>query len=416
MQIPFSSKLQQRLLVGAVAALAIFYTGVGAKRLAASLYGDRVELSSLQKAVRLDPSDADYHHHLGRFYALVQRDPSSAIAEYLAAVQLNPHSARYWFDLSSAYQVLGDRDHQAEALERAVQADPATPDVAWEAANLHLVEGQTDKALHEFGIVMANDNALTGSAIRFCWRILPDVDALLTNVVPARTEAYLAFMELLQSKGEIAGTEKVWAALVRSGQPFELRYALEYMKFLLLSKEVAPAELAWQQTAAKFGLMSYLSSANNLIVNGQFTLDILNGGLDWHYQKQQGVRLTLDPREFHGGRRSLQITFDGPGISDAGVYQIVPVQPDTAYSFSAYYKSADFEGAGGPHFTVRDFYGKDIFYESDELKDGAFWKSATGEFTTKPDSKAVLLEVRRVPEGSPIRGKLWINDFRLTKK
>ena len=32
------------------------------------------------------------------------------------------------------------------------------------------------------------------------------------------------------------------------------------------------------------------------------------------------------------------------------------------------------------------------------------------------DPKLVVLHVRRLPEGSPIRGKLWVDDFRLAPK
>ena len=110
------------------------------------------------------------------------------------------------------------------------------------------------------------------------------------------------------------------------------------------------------------------------------------------------------------------ITFDGPGISDAGVVQLVPVQPNTTYNFSAYYKTTEQQGAGGPHFMIQDMYGPTVFYESDELKDAGFWKSADGEFTTSPDCKLVVLRIRRLPERSPIRGKLWIDDLRITRK
>ena len=56
--------------------------------------------------------------------------------------------------------------------------------------------------------------------------------------------------------------------------------------------------------------------------------------------------------------RSLLITFDGPGVTDAGILQFIAVQPNTTYEFSAYYKSGEFEGAGGPHFTIQDAYPK----------------------------------------------------------
>ena len=73
--------------------------------------------------------------------------PRAALRPYRAAVHLNPHSARYWFDLASAYQVLGDTSNQTSALEHAIAADPTTPDVAWEAANFYLVQGENEKAL-----------------------------------------------------------------------------------------------------------------------------------------------------------------------------------------------------------------------------------------------------------------------------
>jgi hypothetical protein len=92
------------------------------------------------------------------------------------------------------------------------------------------------------------------------------------------------------------------------------------------------------------------------------------------------------------------------------------VQPATTYQFSAFYKNGEIEGAGGPHFTIQDAYSQAILYDSDELKEAGFWKSATGEFTTPDDCRLLILHIRRLPEGSPIRGKLWVDDFRLVVK
>jgi tetratricopeptide (TPR) repeat protein len=416
MKIPFNVPVRKRL-VGAIAiVLAMAYVGLCASQLAAAWLGSRAELRSLQRAAWFDPSDADYRNHLGRYYDLVARDPASAVEQYNVAVQLNPHSARYWFDLAGAYQVLGDTPNQTAALEHAIQADSMTPDVAWEAANLYLVQGEKEKALREFRVVLASDTSLVDAAIQLCWRIEPDVDALLQNVVPPRNDAYTGLLYLLETKEETAGTTKVWNALMQTHQPFELRHAYAYIRYLIQHKEVDQAVLVWQQIAERFKLSSYLPSASNLVVNGSFSLDVLNAGFDWQYQKQSSVTLTLDPGDFHAGRRSLLISFDGPGITDAGIYQLIAVQPNTTYNFSAYYKDGEMEGAGGPHFTIQDMYNQEVYYDSDELRDAAFWKSADGEFTTGPDCKLVVLHVRRLPAGSPIRGKLWIDDFHLTRK
>jgi tetratricopeptide (TPR) repeat protein len=420
MELLLNSPLRKRLVIAAGAVLCLIYVLLAARLFVASVFGEKPELASLQRAARFDAGNADYRNHLGRYYALVARDPGAAIEPYRAAVQLNPHSARYWFDLASAYQVLGDVSKQTWALEHAIEADPTTPDVAWEAANFYLVQGDDQKALREFHVVLENEPSLANPAIQFCWRINPDVDMLLRDAVPAKPTAYVAFLELLMTKQETAATAKVWAALMATPQTFDLRYVYEYLHYLLDHKDVDQARLVWQQAAPRFGLSSYLPTRNNLIVNGDFSLDVLkfpDGGFDWQYQKQPSVTLTLDPSDFHSGHRSMLIAFDGPGVTDAGISQFIAVQPSTTYEFSAYYKNGEFEGAGGPHFTIQDVYTQTVLYDSDELKEAAgFWKSATGELTTGDDCNLLVLHIRRLPEGYPIRGKLWVDDFRLVAK
>ena len=215
---------------------------------------------------------------------------------------------------------------------------------------------------------------------------------------------------------ETEATAKVWAALMASRQPFEQRSVYGYIQYLIDHKDMEQARIVWEQAAPRFGLSAYLPSARNLIVNGDFSLDVLNGGFDWQYEKLQSVTLTLDPGDFHSGTRSLLIAFDGPGVSDAGIHQFIAVQPSTTYDFSAYYKTGDFEGAGGPHITILDVVSQVVLYDSDDLKERGYWKLVSGEFTTANDSGLLELRIRRLPEGSPIRGKLWVDDFRLVAK
>jgi tetratricopeptide (TPR) repeat protein len=416
MKIPFNTPVRKGLTAAFAGVFALAYVALAASQFVASWLGGRVQLRSLVWAARLDPGNADYRNQLGRYYDLINRDPGQAVALYKAAVELNPHSARYWFDLASAYQVLGDTAHQTSSLEHAIQADSMTPDVAWEAGNLYLVQGENAKALREFRVVVANDPPLGNAAIQFCWRIEPDVDGLLRDVIPPRADPLAMFLSLLESKQETAGSIKVWNSLMQVHQPFDQRFAYEYIRYLIQHKEVDQAVLAWKQMSGLFGLTAYLPSSENLIVNGNFNFTVLNAGFDWQYDKQSSVQLTLDPSDFHAGRRSLLISFDGPGIVEAGIYQPIALQPKTTYNFTAYYKNSEMEGAGGPHFTIQDMYTQAVYYESEELKDTGFWKAAYGEFTTGDDCKLVILRIRRLPAGSPMRGKLWVDDFHLTKK
>ena len=150
-----------------------------AREYLAAHYAAKQDLAGLQIAIRLEPGNAEYRYLLGRYYWFVQRSADAAIQPYRTAIRLNPYEARSWFDLAAAYQNLGDTKRQEDALQHATEEDPTTPDVAWEAANLYLVQGDTDKALREFRVVLENDPYRPPTALAICWRIDPDIDALL---------------------------------------------------------------------------------------------------------------------------------------------------------------------------------------------------------------------------------------------
>jgi len=416
MRIALELPFRKRILLGATLVLASAYIILAASQCIAYFLADHAALRTLRWAVHLDPGNADYQNRLGHYYDFVARNPSAALGWYQNAARLNPHDGKYWLDLANTYQVMGDQAAQTYAIEKAVRMDPTRPEVAWQAANLYLVQGETEKALHQFHVVLESGDSSYGVIVmQTCWRVSPDVDVLLRDVVPARAGYYLFFLSQLMSKGQIADTLKVWDALIILHQPFSLPPVFDYIQYLLTHKEVDQASLVWKQAMSLLSMGAYLPSSHNLIVNPDFSLSVLNGGFDWRYRKESAVSLTLDSSDFHSGHRSLSIVFDGPGIEDAGIYQLVPVLPSTTYEFSGYYKNEEIDGAGGPYLVLQDAYTRTTYFQSEELREGQFWKNVTGELTTGPDTKLLILRVQRLPPGRPIRGKLWIDDFRLAE-
>ena len=416
MRIPLTSSARKVSLVLASVLLLAGYLWLAGREFAAACFSARPDLASLQRAVRWQPGNADYRHHLGRYFFLIGRAPEAAVQSYRAAVALNPYPARYWFDLAGAYQLLGDTEAQKAALERALVADPTTPDVAWEAGNFYLVQGEVDKALREFRVVMESDPSLTTAAVKLCWRIKPDIDALLRDALPSTPGVYAEFLSFLVDQKETAAAARVWIELVRLQQPVAPPLAFFYIRFLVGQHEVDQARRVWQQAATLCGLSAYQPSPENLVVNGDFSLNVLNGGFDWQYRQSKEVSLALDPTQSHGGHRSLLITFDAQKVDDAGIAQLVPVKPSTKYDFSAYFKADNIEGAGGPRFAIRDLYTETTYFTSDELKNADFWKEVSGGFTTGPETKLLLLRIQREPPGMPIRGKVWIDAVRLAEQ
>ena len=375
------------------------------------------DLSNLNKAIRLEPSNSEYRELRGRNLALSGASLDDAISDYRAAIHLDAYEARYWLDLAGAYQVAGRTREQGESVEHAVEADPTTPHVAWEAANFFLVQGDQERALRYFRVVLANDPEAVDLALQLCWRATGDANRMLDQVLPRRPDLYLSFLRLLIAKQEVAAAENVWNRLIALNQEFSTKLAFPYFRLLIAKQEVAAAQTAWQQLAGvDHSLQPYLPSRENLIVNGGFEENVLNGGFDWWYESNTHAALAIDTSEFYSGTRSLSVTFDGLNPADAGILQFVVVKPNTGYEFSAQSRTEDIQSASGPRFSIVDAYTNASYVLTDDLLDTNPWHEQQARFQTGPNTNLVLLRIVRQPGVPLIRGKLWVDDLRLVEK
>jgi len=416
MRIPVQSSLKKILYVGACMLAAAVYVGLVSVQYLAAHFSQKTDLASLQRAVRLQPGNAEYRYRLGSYLFFVQPSGQAALQPYRAAATLNPNKARYWLGLAAVYQKMGNDNEQKAALVNAIGADPKTPHVAWEAANFYLIQGETENALREFRVVLESDLSLASAALQLSLLVSPSVETLLQQVIPPSPPVYFTLLDILTAKKQTAEAATVWAQLVQLRQPLERRPVFEYLRYLIAQQEADRARRVWRDAANLCGLAGYQPSPENLVVNGNFSLEVLNGGFDWLYQKLPNVSLSLDPTQSHNGHPSLLIAFDGRGIEDAGIRQVIPAEANASYEFSADFKSDAIQGAGGPRFVIQDLYSGAVYFASDELKDADAWKQAHGTFTTGRNTRMLMLRVQRVPPGSPIRGKLWIDDVRLIQK
>jgi hypothetical protein len=261
---------------------------------------------------------------------------------------------------------------------------------------------------------MANDPYLPPNAVQLCWRIQPDIDFLLKEVVPPLTSVNSVFLEFLLSTNETAAAAKVWDRLVALNQPINRRYTFEYVRYLIAKQQPDNARMVWQKGATLSDLSAYQPSAGNLVVNGDFNQEILNAGFDWMYRQSPDISLTIDPTQFNSGHGSLHIEIDSRGIEDAGIRQIIAVNPNTSYQFSGYFKAEALEGAGGLHFVVQDLYTEKTYFTSEDFSNVDFWKQATGSFTTDDNTNLVVLRIQHLPAGTAMKGRFWVDGIRLS--
>ena len=414
MRIELRSRLRRFSFAAACFIVVPLYLQFALRAYLASHLAATPDLPNLNKATRLEPSNAEYRELLGRSLALSGANLDEAISDYRTAVRLDPYEARYWLDLASAYQVAGHTNEQEQSVEHAVEVDPTTPDVAWEAANLFLVRGDQERALRNFRVVIANDPEAVDSALQLCWRATGDANQILDRALPRRPDLYLSFLRLLIVKQEVAAAENVWNHLIALNQEFSTKLAFPYFAFLIDKQEVAAAQTAWQQLAGvNRSLQPYLPSPENLVVNGGFEENMLNGGFDWWYGSNPHAALAIDTSEFYSGTRSLSVTFDGQNPADAGILQFVVVKPHTEYEFSAESRTEDIESASGPRFAIVDAYTNASYVLTDDLLGTNPWRVQHARFQTGLNTNLVLLKIVRQPAGPLIRGKLWIDDIRL---
>jgi tetratricopeptide (TPR) repeat protein len=417
MRIELRSSLWKIVFALACCVFVTLYVALSLRTYVASRLAAVPNVANLQRAIRLEPSNAEYRELLGRNLALSVANVDEAIAHYRTAVDLNPYDARSWLDLAGAYQIAGRTSEQEQSVEHAVEADPNTPHVAWEAANFFLLQGEQGKALPYFKVVLANDPEVVDATLQMCWRVTGDANQMVSDVLPRRPDVYFSFLHLLIAKQQIDAAKSVWSSLIALHQEFPAKLAFPYFQFLIAKQEVAAAQTAWAQAATlDRSLQPYLPSRENLVVNGGFEENVLNGGFDWWYHLNPHAALAIDTTEFAAGTRSLSITFDGQNPEEAGIFQFIPVKPNTDYEFAAAYRAAELDTASGPRFSITDPYTNLSYVLSDDILGSNPWRPERAQFHTMPNTNLVLLKIVRQPAQPLIRGKLWIDDVKLIEK
>ena len=185
---------------------------------------------------------------------------------------------------------------------------------------------------------------------------------------------------------------------------------------LLQKRETETAVRVWEELVKRNAKLQSYAQPGNLIVDGGLERDFLNGGFDWRYSVKGPLQLSVDTSEFHGGNEALRMVFRGPAVSDAGIFEYIPVHPYTDYRFRAYTKSEDIESASGPRLTVLDAYSGESYVLTDDSLGTTGWRQQSADFSTGSKTSLLVVTVRRLPGNVLIKGKFWIDDLSLVKR
>lgn len=380
----------------------------GYRAFALSEQNDR---TALERAIALEPRDAAAYNLLCRRLRDAESNPTAALPFCQRAVRLNRYDSENWLDLAETLYEGGELQQMRGAIEQALAVDPKTPQVAWNAANLYLLEGEVEPAVALFASALNGDPTRSFITLKTSWQVLHEVDPIL-RMLPKTPDVYLQFVTLLAAENQRVAAAQVWEQLINLNGEIRYQDAMVYVDSLLKWKDIDQAGQAWKELGDhSTEFKGYERTQQNLVVNGSFEHELLNAGFGWRMDSQ-GTVISRGDETAKDGHNSVLVQYSTP-VSDAGLSQFVPVAPNAHYTASAWIKTDDLQTANGPRLAAFDAYTWANLGFSEPTSYTTDWKLVQAQFRTGKDTKLVSLRLIRDRQDTVIRGRLWVDDVRL---
>ena len=412
------------LFVAAVLAAALGYSSTR-NALAAHFAGMETRQGQ-ERAVQLEPGNPEAWFLLGRYwqYNIEEPDAKRAIAAYRTALSLDPHSAMTWLDLAAAYESEGDAAAARDAFQQAKRVYPISAEVAWRYGNFLLRQGEIPAAFAEIRHSVSVDPKRAAEAVSRSWRLDPDINSIIENVLPPTAPIYLAAIHELDSDAAMDPALTVWDKL-RTLQPparIALTDVIPFTDSLVQAHRIDDAHRVWTQAVTLADpIPPPNDAAGSLIWDGGFETGISGGGFSWVFAPASlGVQSSFDTKEKHSGERSLRLVFDGRrNVDFSGICHIAFVEPGATYRFSAWVQTKALTTDQGVRFRLEwteNAHGASA--ETPDVHGTQPWTEVSIPWTATGDtSRQVRVCVARKPSddfGSRIHGSAWIDDIALT--
>jgi tetratricopeptide (TPR) repeat protein len=376
--------------------------------------------SGYERAVRLEPGNAQNWYTLGRYwqYNLENPDSAAALAAYRASLAIDPIAWEVWLDNGTLLESEGKLAEARSAFAEAKRAYPISAEVAWRYGNFLLRQGEIDSAFAEFRHAVDVDPLRAAEAFSRCSRVEPNVQTVLDRAIPPSRRVYLDIIRSLVLQNQLDDALAVWRRLPASDKPIVMRDVRYLVDGLLDQKRLADASAVWSRASDLAGLAA-LQPSGSVLWDGGFESDVVNFGFAWHYPAfAGGVQITRDSTEKHSGHFSLRLSFDGQSnLYFHNVCQVVPVDPRNRYTLTAWTHTRGLTTDEGVRIELHAVskVSPGVEVTSAPLGDQP-WSQTEFVWSLPPDAREASVCLVRNPSAAPdnrIRGEFWIDDVAL---
>ena len=375
-----------------------------------------------EHATRLEPRDFQNWLLLGRYwqYNLEEPDTARALQAYNAALSLNPRSADLWSDLATIYETEGNVPAARDAFLHAKSAYPLSAEISWRYANFLLRQGELDAAFLEMRRAVQAEPKRGAEALSRALSAEPNIDLVMDRVLPPASNAYTTAIFDQVSEGHTANAVRIWNRLAALHPKLPLdTYTYYLVAALLHEKQVSEAQRVWKQAADFAGYDNLPGPADSLVWDGGFESSIFGNGFAWALPGgAQGIQFSLDTREKHSGSRSLRLLFNGRyNLGLNGPCADVPVQPSTAYHFSAWVRTLSITTEQGIRFQLRAIGTQDhTTVMTSDLRGTQPWTRIDTPWSSGKNVQEMQVCAARLPSqefDDKIQGIAWVDDVGL---
>jgi hypothetical protein len=386
------------------------------------------------RAIAYDIDNAELWWIRGRLrhYSPGASDLPAAIQDYERALSLNPRLGQAWMDLADCQERMGNFPKAEKSIQRALEVWTHSPIVQWQAGNFYLLHGNLEKMYKCFRTAIDYDPSKLDIALQVTWKADPDRSRILSMLVPDRIETNLRSLAFFVDHGELDLARPAWERFLQNRLPAgfstSVSAAFPYIDALLARNRAEDAYRVWVESLDKnvmnrgrprsgqqFAADSATDPTANLVWNGSFEDEILNGGFDWRQQETDGAEIRIDRTVHVDGLRSLKVTFNRSNIDFAHLSQILSTPTAGTYRLQYSLKTLNLTTDQRPCFSIESSpHPRDIILNTESFPSLSSWRKYSVPFKVRPGIKAVKLSLRRSPSekfDNKIQGSLWLDSI-----
>lgn len=239
---------------------------------------DTNSLKSLDKAIQLNPNDAELYYLRASFY-YDHKKIDEAEADILKAIKLKDNVAKYYVCLSDVNFAQRQTDLAEENLEKALSIDSKYNEARLKLAELLYFQKQYDRCMNVVDEASKqNSHNPTAYLIKsFCYKDLGDTANYLRMLYlvkdqnPNEVKAHLELGYFYQQRNDVVAIDHYKNALAVDSKNAEVNYNLAqcYMQF----GDV-------EQAKAQYHRLLEVASAGQYVINALYNLGYISAAFD----------------------------------------------------------------------------------------------------------------------------------------